>query len=336
MSSLPSKSVVKAAIAGAVVATSFLSAPGCQPQRGAEPSQPRPSVNARNPTKVAVDPASRPFQPIVDPYLPNAHQVTEKVIAGAQPEGEEGFERLRQLGVKTIISVDGAAPDLEAAKKRGMRYVHLPIEYSGVTEEQGKAIAKAIGELPGPIYLHCHHGMHRSAAAVAVACVMNGSLPADRSESVLKTFGTGANYKGLWKAAKEAKLLEPGALRNLDVTFVEKAKIPALADAMVAIDGPWDRLKELQKSGWKAPQEDPDVDASHQAVILQEHLREASRLPAVKERSEDFRKLLGESEVAAGSLAESVRAKPVNEVAADGAFKRLGASCAACHKSYRD
>src|SRR5687767_6206083 len=144
-------------------------------------------------------PATRPFERIVDKALPNAHRVTEKVYSGGQPYGEPGFARLQQLGVKTIISVDGAKPDVEVARKYGMRYVHLPIGYAGVSNEQGMALAKAVDELPGPVYIHCHHGMHRSAAAVAVACVLSGELPPERAESVLKTFGTGASYTGLWK-----------------------------------------------------------------------------------------------------------------------------------------
>src|SRR2546422_4056322 len=125
--------------------------------------------------------------------LHNAHRVTDKVLAGAAPEGDAAFEKLKQLGVKTIISVDGAKPDVETARRHGLRYVHLPIGYDNVAPQQGLAIAKAIDDLPGPIYVHCHHGRHRSAAAVAVACVMNGSLRPEQAESVLRTFGTGEN-----------------------------------------------------------------------------------------------------------------------------------------------
>src|SRR3712207_7739670 len=62
----------------------------------------------------------------------------------------------------TVISVDGARPDVELARKYGLRYVHLPIGYDDVTENEGRAIAKAITELPGPFYIHCHHGDRKS------------------------------------------------------------------------------------------------------------------------------------------------------------------------------
>src|SRR5262245_34443885 len=41
---------------------------------------------------------------IGSPALPNAYQLTDKVISGGQPNGEAAFKELRDLGVKTVIS----------------------------------------------------------------------------------------------------------------------------------------------------------------------------------------------------------------------------------------
>src|SRR5438128_2288808 len=60
------------------------------------------------------------------PHLENAHRLTDKVITGAQPEGPESFQELKELGVKTVISVDGTRPNVELAKRYGLKYVHLP------------------------------------------------------------------------------------------------------------------------------------------------------------------------------------------------------------------
>ena len=43
-------------------------------------------------------------------HLPNAYRVHEKVISGGQPDGERAFKELADLGVKTVVSVDGARP----------------------------------------------------------------------------------------------------------------------------------------------------------------------------------------------------------------------------------
>jgi protein tyrosine phosphatase (PTP) superfamily phosphohydrolase (DUF442 family) len=271
-----------------------------------------------------------------DSHLENAHVVTAKLVSGAQPEGEESFRALRQLGIQTIISVDGAQPDVATARRFGLRYVHLPITYSTVTPGEGRAIAKAIDELPGPIYLHCHHGKHRAAAAAAVACVYNGSLRPEQAESVLKTFGTGANYTGLWKSAREARPLGPEELRDLNVRYVERAEIPKVAMAMVSIDGHFDNLKLLQKSAWTTPADHPDLDPPHEALQLEEHFREVARTADAKARPEDYRRLLDEAERASARLRGTLAATPARSVPADAALKVLGVSCTACHKAYRD
>ncbi len=88
-------------------------------------------------------------------------------MSGSAPEGDEGFETLRQMGVRTIVSVDGAEPDVKLAKAHGLRYIHLPIGYNGMDHTRTLEIAKAVkqAEADGPVYIHCHHGMHRSAGA---------------------------------------------------------------------------------------------------------------------------------------------------------------------------
>src|SRR6185436_14778526 len=134
-------------------------------------------------------PAWRP-EKLEAPGLPNAYRLHERVISGGEPAGEEAFATLQKLGVKTIISVDGAQPQLELAKRFGLRYVHLPHGYDGVPEGRAKELAKAVRDLPGPIYIHCHHGKHRSPAAATVACVAAGLLVPEQSLTVLTTAGT--------------------------------------------------------------------------------------------------------------------------------------------------
>ena len=321
-----------ATIGGAALA---LAAAACQERT--------PAVRAESPATqpapviVRVSPTSKPFAPVANQAdLHNAHVVTDKVISGAQPEGERSFAVLRELGVKTVISVDGAKPDVAMAKRFGMRYVHLPIGYDGVDDGEGKAIAKAVAELPGPIYLHCHHGRHRSAAAVAVACVNNGMLKPEQAEDVLRTFGTGENYKGLWKAAREAKRLDDKELAELQIEWVETAKIPELADAMVRVDYHWEHLKAIQKAGWRAPVEHPDLDPAHEALQVQEHLHEIGRTADAQSRPAAYRELLTAGETGAAKLREALSANPIDTKTADAAFKQASVSCTSCHKGFRD
>jgi protein tyrosine phosphatase (PTP) superfamily phosphohydrolase (DUF442 family) len=280
------------------------------------------------------EPSLRPIPP--SSHLHNAYHVTDKVISGAQPDDDAAFASLALLGVKTIISVDGAKPNVEAARKHGMRYVHMPIGYDKITPTDGQALAKAITELPGPIYLHCHHGKHRSAAAVAVACVYNATLDPAQSELVLKTFGTGANYKGLWQSAKDARPLDPAILRDLKIEYRERADIGDLAEAMVGADSHFDHLKQIQQSGWTTPSDHPDLDPAHEALLVQEHLAEAARLRSVTTRPSGFRQLLTQSEAQVTQLTAVLQATPIEKNLADRRFVGATESCNTCHAQYRD
>jgi protein tyrosine phosphatase (PTP) superfamily phosphohydrolase (DUF442 family) len=286
-----------------------------------------------------MQPSAKAFPPVsadLAKHLHNAHVVSDRVISGAQPDDEAAFRALQQLGVKTIISVDGAKPDAETAREYGMRYIHLPIGYDDVPADRADEIAKAIIEMPGPVYIHCHHGKHRSAAAVAVACVMTGELKPEQADSVLKTFGTGANYTGLWRAAHDARPTDLARLAKLDVNFVEHMPIGALGESMVAVDHRFDSLKLSQKLGWRVPPDHPDIDPPHEALQLHEHFLEIARLNDVVAKPDDFRKWLADSNDAARSLHEALKASPPNIAAANVAFNRASTSCIACHKAYRD
>jgi protein tyrosine phosphatase (PTP) superfamily phosphohydrolase (DUF442 family) len=272
--------------------------------------------------------------------LENAHELIPGLYSGAEPEGAEGFRQLVALGVKTIISVDGAKPDVEGAHRQGLRYVHLPIGYDGVPEERALQLAKALQELPGPIYLHCHHGKHRAPAAAAVACVVAGKLDADQAVRAMKTMGTGEQYLGLWSSARESKPVDPGVLKVLVVDFREISPIPPLADAMVALDHVFDNLGLCRKSGWKKPTDHPDLDPAHEALRAREILAEIMRTEDFHACPATFKAGMEAGRRATEELVSLLRAlatEPADPSAAvEGAYQRLRASCTDCHKAHRN
>ncbi len=286
--------------------------------------------------RTAVPVAAAEFPPIVNPYLTHAFVVTEKVSAGAHPDGDAAFKALSEMGVKTIISVDGAKPNVEAARKYGMRYVHLPVTYGNITPQQGKEIAKAINEMPGRIYLHCPQGINRSAAAVAMGCVMNGSIKTDQVETLMATFGTTANYKGLLASARAARPVDPDELKQMKVEFVETQSVTEMADGMVAIDHNWENLKRFQKSKWAPVPEHSELDYTHEAQQLREHFAAFGRLESAQSKSEDFQTKLLTAQEVTQLLCDTLAAKPFDTQAADTAVNRVGLWCAMCHKFYRD
>ena len=279
---------------------------------------------------------------LVAEHLPNPWQLHPKVISGGSPHGEEGFRELADLGVRTVISVDGAKPDVELARRHGIRYVHLPHGYDGVPEGRMKELAKAVRDLPGPIYIHCHHGKHRSPAAAAVACVGAGLLNPSGAEPVLVTAGTSDSYQGLYESARHARRFESKLLDEVDAEFPETAALPPLAEAMVALEQTHDHLSQVKAAGWRSSPKHPDLEPAHEALLLREHFTEMLRSNAVRKEDATFQSLLRDSEAAAQELEDALRAwraaglRGDPPAAAAQAFARVTANCKACHTAYRD
>jgi protein tyrosine phosphatase (PTP) superfamily phosphohydrolase (DUF442 family) len=269
--------------------------------------------------------------------LHNVFQVSDNLYSGSGPEGDAAFAELRRLGVRTVISVDGAKPDVEAAARHGLRYVHLPFGYDGIPRDKVLALARAARDLPGPVYVHCHHGKHRGPAAVAaIQLCTDPTWDAARAEAWLKTAGTDPRYAGLTGLPRSLARPMPEELARVPADFPSVAPVPDLARVMVQVDERWDHLKLVKSAGCSAPRDHPDIDPPHEAVQLAEHYREAARLPDAGRRGPELAKRLSEAEAAATELEQALRTKPVDSDRAERAFARSAASCAGCHDQFRD
>lgn len=263
--------------------------------------------------------------------LHNVIRLSEKLYSGGVPEGDSGFQALRRLGIKTIITVDGAKPEVERAATLGMRYVHLPFGYDGCPTPRANAIAKAVRDLPGPVYIHCHHGKHRSPTAAAFARIAVDGVSNEEAVKELQRAGTGKNYTGLYGDVSRYAPPTKEQLDRLEIAFPATAPTPPLVEAMVSIEIRFDRLLKRQKGGWKAA---PGVDNPYEALQLQELYTELNRTGDVKKRPEDYRLWMRESERDAKALEAALRAG--NTDAASMFLGKVAAGCGSCHAKYRN
>jgi protein tyrosine phosphatase (PTP) superfamily phosphohydrolase (DUF442 family) len=200
-------------------------------------------------------------------------------------EGEKGFETLKRLGVRTVISVDGSQTDVEAARRHGLRYVYLPVGYDGILRDQAIRIVEAIRDLPGPIFVHCHHGKHRGPAAVAVCALATEGWEKAQARAWLERAGTDPKYKGLFATVEGFTIRSVGELRQVTKDQLpERAEVPALVETMVGVDHIWHRPKGIEKAVFQTPKDSPDLDPPHEALMQSEHFCEASRHPEAKEK----------------------------------------------------
>lgn len=264
------------------------------------------------------------------PALHNLLAVTERIYSGAEPVGEEAFESLEKLGVKAIVSVDGARPDVAAARRHGIRYLHIPIGYDGISPEAGAMLARVVREVEDPVYIHCHHGKHRGPAAAAIACIASGAADGRQALAILQRAGTGKEYRGLWR---DVAAYKPPPADAKAPELREIAEVGSLAAAMAALDRAFDDLKLCQASDWRPPAEHPDLVPRAEAALVRQQFRESARL-LPKADDARFKAWLAEAEEAAGKLEAAIANDQPKQAMA--AFQDLEQACQRCHAAYRN
>jgi protein tyrosine phosphatase (PTP) superfamily phosphohydrolase (DUF442 family) len=274
-------------------------------------------------------------KPVDMPGVHNVVTYAPGMYSGSVPEGDEGFETLANMGVRTIISVDGGPPEVEKAKAHGIRYVHLPIGYDTVGKERTLELAKAIDALPGPVYVHCHHGKHRSAGALGAATVTLGKLSCDEAVARMKVSGTAANYTGLYASVTGAHAIDGETLAALPANFQERVMPEGLTKTMVTVDEVNEELKEIEKAGWKVPADHPDLVPVAVAGRLADLFRVTAETKEAASHSNEFVDWMRADAKKAKALEELLRNNASAKELGD-AMKLLQQSCKDCHKKYRD
>jgi protein tyrosine phosphatase (PTP) superfamily phosphohydrolase (DUF442 family) len=265
----------------------------------------------------------------------NLAEIAPGLFRGAQPEGEDSFALLASLGVRTLLSVDGSRPDVDGAARHGLRYVHVPVGYSGITRPEQLRIARAALDLPGPMFVHCHHGKHRGPAASGIAWMVRCGVSPEEVVADMRKAGTDPKYAGLYGdvvAFRPVTAEELATVTEEDIGPV--AKLPDLVEAMVQVDASFDRMKAVKKAGWRTPASMPDVQPAHEARILAERFRELGRMEEAMRKPADFQGWREASEKAAWALEEALGKG--DGAAAGAALDRVGTTCNACHDVYRN
>lgn len=266
------------------------------------------------------------------PGIENLFQVTANIYSGGEPT-EAGFQKLKELGITTIVSVDGLPPNISMAEKFGLRYFHIPMGYDQIEHAQFQDFVTLMNNEKGKIYIHCHHGKHRGPAAVAACLRISGEFTHQQALAFMRLAGTGKEYRGLWESIEK---LQPGSYKVGDLE-----DIPALspqrdiAQEMAELDRAWEVLVAQNK------QAETRLDLA-QIVIVKESFRESLRFAKTSkagtfgttDQTSEFLKLLEQSLADTAALESAVTSNE-NEKARL-LMNNLAKQCADCHSNYRN
>lgn len=253
------------------------------------------------------------------------HQVRGGAILIGPAPGQVELEELSRAGVRSVLSVDAAIPDVDAAGALGLRYMHVPLGYDGIDAVQQARLAAAIKHAEAPLYVHCHRGQHRAPAAVASALISLGRWTPRQGTSLLAAVGCHPGYEGLWSATRQAVLLDAATVDAAAHDLPARATIRDLAEAMAAIDRSMEQLELLAAAGWRPPAAHPDLAPRALAGQLHDQLRAVRDLPP---RGDGWHGDL-EAAIAAAAILESGEDD-------DAALRAIHARCTACHQRWRD
>lgn len=251
-------------------------------------------------------------------------QMSPRIYCSGEPVAPDVFDRIAAFGIKTIVSVDGKPPAVEAAEKAGLRYVHLPIGYDGVPLPVQAALKKLLETTQGTILIHCHHGKHRGPAAAAIAAMIDKGISKEQAMTLMKQAGTGPDYRGLWR---DVQNFAPSAASTSPAALVSVAKVSPFVREMTRIDSAFEKLEDIKQEAWDARL------ADEQAVVLVEGFREALRNTG-KDHSADMISHLKKSLESVVQFNAALKNSKTTELITR--LETIKQDCRECHHSYRD
>lgn len=260
--------------------------------------------------------------------IPRVLVVSPEVLTGPTPERD--LAALAEYGIKTIVSVDAARPPADAARALGMRYVHLPLSYNGIDSASQHRLAKAVRDLPSPIYVHCHRGQHRGPTATAVALVALDRIDQFRALKILEIAGTSKRYPGLYSVVHNARPLQSASIDAVTMSELpEIERVGKLRTVMDRIDRVFIRLHAIETAHWTTPISQPDLLPAVEAGLLTDLFRQASEIRDVGDMRAEFAAITSRASQLEDAIVEG------RYVEATDLLGGIASDCRACHEAHR-
>jgi protein tyrosine/serine phosphatase len=182
------------------------------------PSAPATRPGTRAPTTYA---SSQPRNDI--PGLPNFAKVSDSLYRGAQPTAE-GFDRLKRMGVKTVVNLRSFSSDRSDLKGTGLRYAHIYCKAWHPEDEDTLDFLKIMSDPANhPVFVHCQKGADRTGCVVAVYRVVEQGWSMEDAVKEMHQFGFHpvwteiSKYLKRFDAAKVRKKVARTRMPEIDV-----------------------------------------------------------------------------------------------------------------------
>lgn len=119
--------------------------------------------------------------------LPNFKQVSEQLYRGGQPK-REGFQRLAEMGIKTVVNLraadERARADEARAQTAGLRYFNVAMPaHARPSNDQIEQVLSIIKNPENEsVFIYCRRGADRTGTVIAVYRLENEGWTIDRAQ----------------------------------------------------------------------------------------------------------------------------------------------------------
>lgn len=245
-------------------------------------------------------------------------KINNQLFCGSAPASEAHFMYLESVGINSIISVDGAKPNLALAEKYGLSYIHIPFGYDRVEVEQQLKLAKAYQNLPKPVFVHCHHGKHRAPVGSAIILRNHSNESPNELVGLIELLGASKHYTGLYRTIQDSKRLDKN---DWSKSVLREYESPSdLAEAMAGIDRLWDGVKKNNEF----------KEREHSRLLLQESFFELARA----EKNSILKEQYMEVDKNLRFLRDAMLTKPEESIQLR--IRYISGLCKDCHRKNRD
>lgn len=120
-------------------------------------------------------------------------QVSPQLYRGGQPD-REGFEYLKELGIRTVVSFRNDDDERSIVESLGMNFVHIPVTFrpfGGDMPEAAVAKFLSVVDNPasGPVFVHCRRGADRTGAFVGLYRMLRQGWALDKAYDEARDVG---------------------------------------------------------------------------------------------------------------------------------------------------
>src|SRR6267143_3957102 len=134
--------------------------------------------------------------------LPNFHQVNPQLYRGAQPKAG-GLQRLKALGVKTIVNLRGkdehTGAESAEAQSLGLLYYNVSLpEFASPKDAEVQRVLDIINTAANqPVFVHCRHGEDRTGTIIACYRIAHDGWTLSQAKAEAEKFGMSWTQVGM-------------------------------------------------------------------------------------------------------------------------------------------